>query len=980
MKSVQRARANLFDLQPLEIRRFLTTASISSGLLTINGTSSGETITVNQFSSTSVSVTGVSGSFTRANFTRIFVNAGGGNDTILISGNLGSVETTISGGNGNDFITGGGGPDRISGDAGFDTANYSGRTSAVKVDLDGNADDGGSVGAEGDNVITDEVIGGSGNDSITGGSGADFLAGGAGGDTLTGGSGNDELVGSTGIDRHLGQSGDDALYAKNSDADTVNGGSNSDGTPDFDLAEIDGIDVAGISAQARSSLLAALQLANLESSDVLDPTYGGDEENVGLAPGLNSGPDLNWGSVNAAVVDSQGRTILVGSDFRGDSWDFVALRYDADGKWDQTFGIAGEAVINFDQAPGQGYGDDDFAFGVTVDADDNVIIVGTSAVKDFNGTHDNDFAVCRLDETGALDTVFGTRRYDIIPGDTLLSAGQNDAAVDVAVEGDKIVVVGNYAPFGESIDFDIALVRLESDGDLDTTFNGTGMNTLDVGNDDSAAAVALQTAGASVLGIVVGGNSDGQFLLARFTLLGELDTTFGEPEVSPGVTNGYSLFKLSDTSFQQLHDIGVNPTDGDIVAIGQGAEPVITIVTDGSPDFGADGILAGYREDGTLDDAAIYGLLGKDVSFNAVAYDPTTGGMAVAGTASGNGIDDDFVLGRFANISEFAPGFEGLVTTDFTPAESFGWDDVALGVGVLEDGKVIIGGYSDTCGDGCIQTSVARYGIGQEIEQYINFDDVQNDRGGNRSAAATFYLKSTHLDDGGNAFVELTNNNDVVTLTLVQDEDGNDQVALTYGDLVLYYDTTTTSITIDGKNGNDTIVADNNVPIPLFIFGGNGNDQLAGGNANDQINGGAGNDTVTGNDGNDVLIGEAGLDTMSGNAGFDILIGGSASDNLNGGAEDDILIGGTTAFDNDPDALASISQEWGSGGPTATRISNLQSVLKVGPGATVFDDNAKDFYTGGSGHDWFFRKATGSNSTRDDLLDNVLDETVTNFP
>ena len=45
--------------------------------------------------------------------------------------------------------------------------------------------------------------------------------------------------------------------------------------------------------------------------------------------------------------------------------------------------------------------------------------------------------------------------------------------------------------------------------------------------------------------------------------------------------------------------------------------------------------------------------------------------------------------------------------------------------------------------------------------------------GGNRSAAATFYLKSTHLDDGGNAFVDLTNNNDLLTLKLAKDKTGS---------------------------------------------------------------------------------------------------------------------------------------------------------------------------------------------------------------
>ena len=48
---------------------------------------------------------------------------------------------------------------------------------------------------------------------------------------------------------------------------------------------------------------------------------------------------------------------------------------------------------------------------------------------------------------------------------------------------------------------------------------------------------------------------------------------------------------------------------------------------------------------------------------------------------------------------------------------------------------------------------------------------------------------------------------------------------MTFGDLVLYYDIDRTkSIKIDCKNGNDVILVDNDVPIPLFIFGGNGTD------------------------------------------------------------------------------------------------------------------------------------------------------------
>ena len=970
MKSVHRARANIFDLQPLEVRRFLTTASVSSGLLTINGTAGGETITVNQFNSTSVSVTGVSGSFSRASFTRIFVNAGGGNDTILISGNLGSVQTTISGGNGNDFITGGGGPDRISGDAGFDTANYSGRTSAVKVDLDGNADDGGSGGGEGDNVITEEVIGGSGNDTFTGNSGANFLAGGAGGDTLTGGSGNDELVGSTGIDRHLGQSGDDAIYAKNSDRDTVNGGTNSDGTVDFDLAEVDGIDVPALTDGSRGP--AALGVGSVEvggNPAALDTTYGGNDT------GTNAGPPA-WNGINAATVDSLGRVVLVGYQFRdhnGDfSADFAVTRYNADGTWDEDFG---EQFVDF--GSGNGYSDDDIAYGVTTDADDNVVVVGSSRAST-QFSFDQDVAVVRFAADGTFDTDFGFQRFDVTRSGDSLPGNVDDVAQDVVVQADgKIVVVGAYDIFGG--DSDVLVLRLDETGGLDSGFGGegTGMVTFDIdATYEQASSVALQTLAGDPAGtqrIVVGGTFGGDFLVARFSGDGTLDDTFA--------TGGYLSFDVNEGSADVLNDIAVNALN-EIVAVGQTYFP-IGFATQPTPNFGARGVFAGIAADGS--EFVTQFPSDTEVSYNAVAFDDA-GNAVVAGSDG-----EDFLLTRYTAQFEQDGSFNDgeLVFTDITPPDTTPqYRDVALGVAVV-DGKIVVGGYSAADVEGPVLTSVARYGsAGFEVEGFLDFDDVQDDRGGNRSAAATFYLKSTHLDDGGNAFVELTNNNDVVTLTLVQDEDGNDQVSLTYGDLVLYYDTTTTSITIDGKNGHDVIVADDDVPIRLFIFGGNGNDQLAGGGANDRINGGAGNDTVGGNDGHDVIVADSGLDTVSGNAGNDILIGGSASDSLNGGADEDILIGGTTAYDNNSAALESLSAEWRRDDITnAERITHLRNGgglngtnrLRVSGGATVFDDNAGDRYTGGVDRDWFFRKNTGGANTRDQILDNVTGEEVDNF-
>ena len=191
---------------------------------------------------------------------------------------------------------------------------------------------------------TEEVIGGSGNDTMTGSSAQDFLAGGAGNDVLNGGDGNDELTGSSGGDQLLGQNGDDFLQAQNNDKDTVNGGTNSDGTADFDLANVDTIDVG--------SAPFALSAAPATGSS-LDATYG----DAGKALAAS----LGWQSITASAVDSHGRVYFLGQ-YYGDSgnatgYDFAVARFTADGHFDASYNLnAGQTIIDFTSQDGSQYG------------------------------------------------------------------------------------------------------------------------------------------------------------------------------------------------------------------------------------------------------------------------------------------------------------------------------------------------------------------------------------------------------------------------------------------------------------------------------------------------------------------------------------------------------------------------------------------------------------------------------------------------
>src|SRR5206468_10571976 len=92
------------------------------------------------------------------------------------------------------------GTDGNDGETDGDTADYSGRTNAVTVTLDGAPGDGES--GELDNVGTsvENVNGGSGNDTLTGSGGANTLRGDGGIDLIHGGNGNDTIDGGQGDD------------------------------------------------------------------------------------------------------------------------------------------------------------------------------------------------------------------------------------------------------------------------------------------------------------------------------------------------------------------------------------------------------------------------------------------------------------------------------------------------------------------------------------------------------------------------------------------------------------------------------------------------------------------------------------------------------------------------------------------------------------------------------------------------------------
>ncbi len=82
------------------------------------------------------------------------------------------------------------------------------------------------------------------------------------------------------------------------------------------------------------------------------------------------------------------------------------------------------------------------------------------------------------------------------------------------------------------------------------------------------------------------------------------------------------------------------------------------------------------------------------------------------------------------------------------------------------------------------------------------------------------------------------------------------------------------------------------VSVPLWIFGGPGNDEIDGANAADLIYGGDDDDTIDAGLGDDYVYGQNGDDILTGGDGANGLYGGNGDDTLTGGADDDTLYGG----------------------------------------------------------------------------------------
>ena len=116
---------------------------------------------------------------------------------------------------------------------------------------------------------------------------------------------------------------------------------------------------------------------------------------------------------------------------------------------------------------------------------------------------------------GDLDVTFDTG------GKVITDFGpRNDGPDAVAIQADGKIVAAGYS-VGD-VGYDFALVRYHVDGSLDASFGATGKVVTDISRFNQALALVIQSDGK----IVAAGDADLNFALARYNTDGSLDTTF----------------------------------------------------------------------------------------------------------------------------------------------------------------------------------------------------------------------------------------------------------------------------------------------------------------------------------------------------------------------------------------------------------------------------------------------------------------------
>lgn len=287
-----------------------------------------------------------------------------------------------------------------------------------------------------------------------------------------------------------------------------------------------------------------LESRRLFAAGGLDPTFFGD------GTGTIQFGTRRLDTVFGSAVQPDGKIVLVGStdSLDGEGTDLAVARLNPDATLDQSFGVSLSGGVGGGLYEIPLPTNTDTAFGVAIQSDGKIVVVGSvGEIDSFTGSIFGQAVVIRLTPEGFPDESFGTNLppgeiggtgFVFLPLSTDPFTGvPNSEARAVGIQSTGKIVIGGAADLNSSGSSSFAIARLNSNGSLDRSFGerGTGIEVepidgfitavlgLDIAPDDKVVFVGTAILPASDFTPAIGA-----FVTVRTSPDGIPDTSFGD--------------------------------------------------------------------------------------------------------------------------------------------------------------------------------------------------------------------------------------------------------------------------------------------------------------------------------------------------------------------------------------------------------------------------------------------------------------------
>ena len=865
-------------------------------------------------------------------------------DTIVVNGGAG--DDTITGSDLDEVINGGPGADSMTGGGGIDWLSYADRTTGVTASLAG-----GDAGAPGEHDTIgagfEDLVGGAGDDHLTGDGGPNEIVGGGGGDTIDGGGGADELEGfadprgrvfpdtatsADGNDTFDGGAGDDVMEG-DAGGDTFDGGSGTDEVDYFDHNTFDDngdpqadpltVTMGDAMANDGSAFDGAVGHRDNVGDDVEDVRGGVGADTI---TGNASDNDLVGDEGDDTLSGGGGDDTLDGGDgddhLHGDGGNDYFAELDDSGADTMDGGTGVDTVDYYHRGLGVNVSLDGVADDGNTNEHDNV----ADDVETVNGT-DQDDTMLGGEGPNTFRGFFGNDHLAGAGGDDVLTGGPGN---DTLLGGDDDDRLYGGTPLGP-----------DSDDGRDTFSGGDGDDVIEARDTRGDASIDCGT-----------GNDTAYFDNAPDPARTDCETEVPSDESAQQTLTAHDGL-TTDTEGAGGTPDGTTATDPIETTIDNPIDGQDQIAESSAPQFQLDGVdvipAATYVKAPTATAGDGPYVVTVDLDASVLPVRTAAGDIRVGHVADGSDPFDGI-----APVASCADGGDPCVESQTDTAGG-----VSIELHVLDMDSV-----------GTFYFAARPAHVATVIDGQFRYDGGDDDN-------------DVTLDIGTQVFT-LTDTGAAVSAGVGCATVDSHEVTCTRPNLNL--EGTPPYYVLDGGAGDDHLtvtdsgalgfgnfaIAQDKLPEAVgAIYGGPGDDTLAGGDANEELVGGSDADTISGGGGNDTVdysdhtddvtvsiggaahddggtedgsgdtvagdvenvIGGAGDDTLTGDGGPNTLIGGGGSDELHGGGGNDVLLGLAALFNDNPGPDGDDTLDGGAG----------TDLLFNSPGA--------DTFSGGTGSD-----------------------------